>query len=116
VLKAFFDIMNEKVTDKENIICYPLQCNYICNNFIDVPCVQKVAVHLGYGTVHRFGCQYSNTFYNCTATFWMHRIKWTLGSTKYLWVLHNLQEDTKPESKYVFISLGEGVTAEIYQN
>ena len=27
-----------------------------------------------------------------------------------------LQEDTKPESKYVFISLGEGVTAEIYQH
>jgi len=24
--------MNEKVTYKENIICYPLQCNYVCNN------------------------------------------------------------------------------------
>jgi len=32
VLKAFFDIMNEKVTDKENIIYYPMQCNYICNS------------------------------------------------------------------------------------
>jgi hypothetical protein len=32
VLKAFFDIMNEKVTNKENTISYPLQCNYICNN------------------------------------------------------------------------------------
>jgi hypothetical protein len=35
-IEAFIDIMNEKATNKENVICYPVQCNYICDDFIYV--------------------------------------------------------------------------------